>query len=142
MSKWKQVRSAVAVITNDVGEWLILFNKKYGKYTLPGGKADGNEFLLDTLHRELKEELDISILYPESAFGAFVALYPTLGEEHHVSIYAISKYVGSIYNCEPEKHTEMRWISYDELSQMDSSKYESTVLHALSIAEKARVDHR
>lgn len=134
-SKWKQVRSAVAVITNDDGEWLILFNKKYDGYTLPGGKSCGNEFLFDTLRRELNEELGISISPPKSSTGSFIAYYPTLGEEHRVSIYAIHKYDGIICNCEPEKHTEMRWIRYDELMAMDPSKYESTIMHALRIVK-------
>jgi len=60
----KKIRIASAIITNSQKELLVVRKRNSSFYMLPGGKIDGEETLVQTLLRELQEELDL-VLAPE-----------------------------------------------------------------------------
>jgi valyl-tRNA synthetase len=53
------IKYARAIIKNDKGEILQIFNTKNHRFEAPGGKIDKGETIKQGLQRELKEELGI-----------------------------------------------------------------------------------
>jgi 8-oxo-dGTP diphosphatase len=68
----KKIRKIGAIIQND-DRTKILVVKKAGKgtYIIPGGKPDPGETDIDTLHRELREELSVTVT-SQKFFGEYV----------------------------------------------------------------------
>lgn len=85
-----------------------------GSWTLPGGKQEYNETVLEGAAREVKEEtnLDISEL---SFFGLSDDIQP---DKHYVTIQVISNnYSGELKNLEPTKHSEWKWFDINDLPE-------------------------
>lgn len=55
------LKIATACLVNDAGKLLIVHKRGTQVFMLPGGKIESGEAPLDTLGRELKEELDLDI---------------------------------------------------------------------------------
>lgn len=85
-----------------------------GSYSLPGGRVEKNESFKQALIREAKEELDITI-HPDDL--EFVHTFYRNGGQHELMacIFKCTKWQGDPYNKEPEKHDELRWITFDHL---------------------------
>jgi len=87
---------------------LIFYHKNLNLWSIPVGKVEEDETLEDALKREMQEELDINILkckYVNSKEYPFVTLHNFL----------VVVYEGTIKNSEPEKHSHLRYISFNEL---------------------------
>lgn len=85
-----------------------------GSWTLPGGKQEYNETVLEGAAREVKEEtnLDISEL---SFFGLSDDIQP---DKHYVTIQVIANnYSGELKNLEPTKHSEWKWFDINDLPE-------------------------
>ena len=83
-----------------------------GSWTLPGGKQEYNETIIEGAIREVKEEtnLDISKL---SIFGATDDIQPN---KHFVTIQIVANKVeGELKNLEPTKHSEWKWFEKNDL---------------------------
>ncbi len=125
MDDAKHIAASVLLITRDFKEALFLWHTKIGKWTQPGGHADGNPDLESVALKELEEEtgivgtqlvssvpLDIYRFdYPPEIFGyrksiynlCFLAFLPD-GQEPKI--------------MEPEKCKEMRWATPEEAVAM------------------------
>lgn len=55
------LKIATACLVNDAGKLLIIRKRDTQVFMLPGGKVESGEAPLDTLGRELKEELNLDI---------------------------------------------------------------------------------
>lgn len=110
-----------AVIRNDKNEILIMDHVKFDCWTLPMGKVKEDETIEEGLKVELFEELDISIKEYELLTNE-VRYYDRGEKEISVDCYVfeIRKYNGVIINKEAEKHRELKWISLDELLELDN----------------------
>jgi 8-oxo-dGTP pyrophosphatase MutT (NUDIX family) len=53
--------AALSYIEADNGRVLCVWNRRYQTWGLPGGKAEGDEHVLDTLVRELREETSLEV---------------------------------------------------------------------------------
>lgn len=85
-----------------------------GSWTLPGGKQEYNETVLEGAKREVKEEtnLDVSNL---SIFGVADDIQPG---KHFVTIQIVSnKFEGELKNMEPTKHSEWKWFDINNLPE-------------------------
>ena len=85
-----------------------------GSWTLPGGKQEYNETVLEVAKREVKEEtnLDVSNL---SIFGVTDDIQPG---KHFVTIQIVSnKFEGELKNMEPTKHSEWKWFDINNLPE-------------------------
>ncbi len=84
----KSARCAVvACIVRDDGKMLVVWNKRYGRWGMPGGKVEEGEELLDALKREVREETGVDAIgfclayeghhgeSVESTRGSYVYLY-------------------------------------------------------------------
>ena len=60
MNKTKTIRVALAIITNDQNDILVVRKKNGLYFALPGGKIEATETTNEALRRELKEELNLS----------------------------------------------------------------------------------
>ena len=80
-----------------------------GWYMMPGGHVDEGEKVLDAAVRELKEELDI-VVRPNDL--EFKLVKP---EENHICFFfEVKKYEGVIMNNEPEKHSDLIFLSPED----------------------------
>ncbi|MDQ1744910.1 MAG: 8-oxo-dGTP diphosphatase [Pseudonocardiales bacterium] len=92
----------------------ILSTRSHGRsrYYLPGGKREAGESDLDTLSREIKEELSVDLLTETAAYlGAFTAqadASPT-GVEVRMRCYECS-YTGQLQPA--AEIAEMAWLRY------------------------------
>jgi 8-oxo-dGTP pyrophosphatase MutT (NUDIX family) len=102
---------------------LILYHEKFKGWCLPMGKVSTGETLLSCLHREMEEELGISIQHA-TPIHSFKAVYQ-VGENHQVAvdntIFQIDRYAGKITNLEPHKHSAMKWASLSTLARLDNA---------------------
>ena len=93
-------------------------------WTLPGGKQEVDETILETAVRETKEEtnLDISDL---EVFGADDDISI---DRHFVTLYVLArKYSGELKAMEPEKENEWKWFDLDNLPENMYSPSEKTL---------------
>lgn len=64
----KTIRIASAILLNENQDMLVVRKKHSKFYMLPGGKIEGDEKLIDTLIRELNEELDLKFYSTDFIF--------------------------------------------------------------------------
>lgn len=68
----KKIRKIGAIIQNsDQNKILVVQKAGKGTYIIPGGKPEYGETDIDALHRELREELSVTVT-SESFFGEYV----------------------------------------------------------------------
>lgn len=85
-----------------------------GTWTLPGGKQEYDETIIEGAKREVKEEtnLDISDL---EIFSVEDDIQPS---KHYITIQIIANKFGcELINLEPTKHSEWKWFDLNELPQ-------------------------
>lgn len=130
----KHIAASVLLITRDFKKALFLWHTKIGRWTQPGGHADGNPDLQSVALKELEEETGITDAqlvspapldiyrfdYPPEVFGyrksiynlCFAAFLPE-GQEPRI--------------LEPEKCKEMRFATPEEaLAMIQSVHHEGT----------------
>lgn len=64
----KTIRIASAILLNENQDMLVVRKKHSKFYMLPGGKIEGDEKLIDTLIRELYEELELQFSSTDFTF--------------------------------------------------------------------------
>lgn len=92
-----------------------------GTWSLPGGQVDAGESPLEGVVRELREETN-AIIVPEELQPLGLWTYERWEEPysvHFVTLYFIGDITnpGQVYNVEPHKHDELRWVTWDTLPQ-------------------------
>ena len=81
-------------------------------WTLPGGKQEYDETILECAAREVKEETNLDIDDLE-VYGADDDIQPN---KHFVTLYVKAlKYSGELKVMEPEKQDKWEWYDLDEL---------------------------
>lgn len=85
-----------------------------GSWTLPGGKQEYNETVLEGAAREVKEETNLNIS-ELSVFGVSDDIQPN---KHYITVQVIAKnYNGELKNLEPTKHNEWKWFDINDLPE-------------------------
>lgn len=105
---------AVAVI-RDQNECVLITKRashtlQGGLWEFPGGKLEPGESAASALVREIKEELDLTILQFEY-LSQLVHVYPT--RTVALWAYQVTAFTGTPRCCEGQQ--DMRWVSIDDL---------------------------
>jgi 8-oxo-dGTP pyrophosphatase MutT (NUDIX family) len=86
-------------------------------WDLPGGVAESGEPELDTLTRELREELGVEI--ERSSASRLCRLTATpMQEPVLLSAWLVRAWHGTPTNAAPEEHLEVRWFGLAELPEL------------------------
>ncbi|GMO62966.1 MAG: hypothetical protein Ta2D_09610 [Rickettsiales bacterium] len=119
MAERFNVRVAVYGIFEEDGKILLQqrANTSYmnGYYSLPAGHLDPEESITMALIRELKEEIGVDVV-PEDMTLDYTN-YRQSDAPYIIFFFKIKKYSGKIVINEPDKCTDLRFFSYDELPE-------------------------
>jgi 8-oxo-dGTP diphosphatase len=99
------------------------------KFEFPGGKIEPNESQIDALHRELKEELDISVDI-KSFFLTVEHQYPDFELIMHSYICEVDSKTIHL-----KEHIDQKWLKTDELEQLDWAAADIPIVNKLLINE-------
>lgn len=103
--------NAVAILVADEeGKLLVLWHSRYRFWTVPLGKIEPGERGVTAAHREALEEL--GILSERIELLDTVYKPPELDDYSGIMIELcrVTSYVGTIANCEPDKHDHFRFL--------------------------------
>ncbi len=106
--------SARCIVVRD-GMLLVQVAKQGSTYRLPGGRVKPSESIVQTLERELREELGLELREARGPVYVVESFYRRRGRlVHEVSIYFLCVTEGE---PEPrESHIDLRWLPLDQLS--------------------------
>jgi 8-oxo-dGTP diphosphatase len=113
------VRVGIGVFLIKEGKFLI--QKRQGSHgegtwSLPGGHLEFGESFEDTARREVKEETNLTI--KNVRFAAVTNDIFADENKHYATIWVLSEWEsGELTNMEPNKCTEQRWITLEELPE-------------------------
>lgn len=124
-----------AVILNKEGKFLLIKRGKdskneVGMWGFPGGAMEFGESMADTIKREIKEELGISIK-PLKTLAPINHRIPN-EKQHWVAVPYISQLTkGTPKILEPHKISEMGWFSIENALKLKLSIVAKEALHRL-----------
>ena len=117
----KDHEAIAAVIRNSDGKYLLLQHKKYNFWTIPIGKVKVGQSIEAALKEEISEECDIDVIKFKEVW-CFSEKYER--KDYLVTIkthiFEVLIYNGKGNNMEPEKHSELKWMSLDEIKSLKS----------------------
>jgi 8-oxo-dGTP pyrophosphatase MutT (NUDIX family) len=97
----------------------MLKHVKYGFWTIPVGKVEEGQTLEQGLKQEMWEELGIRV----QAFKVIaekpiiqIIMGKRIRENNYVC--EVLRYTGNVKNKEPHKHTQLKWMTVDELMKL------------------------
>lgn len=110
-----------AVIRNKEGQYLMLHHKKYNFWTFPIGKVKPNQSIQDALREEVREECGIDVITFRKIWH-FSKKYERKNYLININthIFEINSYKGKVNNEEPDKHSDLKWFSIDEIKTLES----------------------
>ncbi len=124
----KKINVAAAILVKDNKYFIAKRNKNKhlgGFYEFPGGKQDGSETLVQTVVREIKEELNIDI-----------SVNKKLGEEHykddkinvHLHYFFCTIIRGDIILKE---HEDSAWVTKEEFKNFEFAEGDKDIISLL-----------
>ncbi len=96
------------------------------KWEFPGGKVDDNESIEQALCRELSEEIGIEVISSQP-LTTIAFDYPDKKVE--LFVYLVSDFTGIAHGAEGQ---DSKWVSFEELLQLDFPTANKKILTALS----------
>ncbi len=108
-----------AIIKDTKGRILMQEHVKYGFWTMPTGKVQQNQNIIEGLKQEIFEECNIEVLECKEIFYK-VYEYIRIGKKVKVFIhlFEIIKYSGEIKNREPHKHKQQLFLEIEEIMKI------------------------
>jgi len=126
----KQIQAAVGVIYNESNQVLVMqrHSVEGELWELPGGKLEPGEQPLDALHREMQEEIGITVV-DAHFIDQFDYTYP----DRHVILHAweIVKFDGEPHGAEGQA---IRWVDIAQLDRIDTHAANDPLLKLLKEA--------
>lgn len=126
------------LITNEQGNILLLQNHK-GYWDIPGGRIDEDETLVQTLVRELREEIGIELQSGIELFDTVISniTIPVNGAKYGLMLVIykvdISESVKFLLGSE---EAAFEWVSVETALDRLSNKYPVEFLHKLSTFDR------
>jgi len=131
----EKTRVVKTVLQNQDGEFLALKDLKKDQWELPGGKILGDEDRFQTAEREVEEETNLESM----DFEDLVRIELENGEHINCFMLYTENFSGDIELS--EEHSEYRWITSEEFTDLDwhrDSEYNLPVLRYIeSYREKS-----
>lgn len=116
------VPSVTAIVTNPVGELLLIHKTDNDLWALPGGGHDVGESIAETVVREVKEETGVDVevtgivgLYTDPRH---VMAYDDGEVRQQFSICFTTRFLGGDLRTSSESK-EVRWVPPDQLDDLD-----------------------
>lgn len=115
----------------------MVHHKKSGLWMSPGGHIDKDENLLDTLNREINEELGVSNFF-EKLPNPFLLTVTHIENQTqpcktHYDIWYLVSTDGSDFTIDPREFHETKWMSIKEAEKIVTEKANRKALEILSI---------
>ncbi len=109
----------VSAIIYDKSKILVQLHVKFNFWTIPVGKVDPGQKVVDGLKMELKEECGI-VPTNFKEIKSFTKHYKREGKRVKViqHLFEINKFSGRIKNMEPQKHSKQLFMSLDEIKKL------------------------
>lgn len=125
---------AVAVIERSDGHILLAMRSddqhQGGLWEFPGGKLEEGESVRDALSRELKEELDISVL--DSA--PLIRIHHDYPDKKVLlDVRRVTRFSGEPYGCQGQ---EMRWVKCEDLHHYEFPAANKSIATALCLPDR------
>lgn len=129
----RPIHDAIGAIIEKNGKYLMMDHVKFNFWTIPIGKVEPQQTVVQGLRQELKEEINIiPVKYIE--VGKFTKKYKRdkilVTVISHV--FKVDSWRGTIRNNEPKKHRSIKWMSKEEIIKLKKAKKVSdNVIEAL-----------
>ncbi len=124
----KQIHVAVGVVRRNNTFFICKradHQHQGGKWEFPGGKVEADESVEQALHRELQEEIGISI---ESCFSLIEIAHDYADKCVLLSVLLIDKFTGEPFGKEGQLN---RWVNLDELESIDFPDANKSIVAAI-----------
>jgi|GEM_PF-7050405 len=110
-----------ALITNSLGEVLLVKEEKDSDWDLPGGTLDGGaENWRENLENILEENLDLQVMTEQPFFAADFR-NPANGEYMYMTIISCQVFAAEFAS---EKYAEVEWVKPEELPGRQYAAYD------------------
>jgi len=100
----------------------IVHHKKSGLWLAPGGHIDKGEELMQTLNREIEEELGVKNKVTEKIGPFLLTITPINNPGHlcreHLDVWYRIPTDGSEFNVDPREFHETRWLTIEEAKKL------------------------
>lgn len=105
----------------------LVHHKKSGLWLSPGGHIDKGELLLDTLNREIGEELGIKIFFaglPKPFLITVTPIYnpPQPSCKEHLDIWFLVETDGNNFKVDPQEFHSTKWLDYNEAQKLTTDE--------------------
>jgi mutator protein MutT len=133
----RPVPSVAAIIVEDGRILLIRRGKEpsMGKWSIPGGRMEWGETLIDAVKREVREETGLEI-ETESVAGIYDLIIPDGNEikYHYVIIDYFAKKIGGELSANDDA-SEARWVPITHLGSYDLAEHLKERLHEMGLTD-------
>jgi len=100
----------------------IVHHKKSGLWLSPGGHIDKSEGLLETLNREIDEELGVKQFFKKAPSPFLLTITPIENKiqscKVHFDIWYLIDTDGANFNVDPKEFHETKWLTIDEAEKI------------------------
>lgn len=107
-------------------EFFIVHHKKSGLWLAPGGHIDKGESILQTLNREIAEELGVNDFFPDRPRAFLISITPIENKaqicKEHLDIWFLMETDGRNFNVDPREFHETRWLSREAARSLITDK--------------------
>ena len=121
------------------GKVFLIHHKKSGLWLSPGGHIDKGESILDTLNREIEEELGVKEFYKDIPKPFYFEMTPVSNSvqpcREHFDIWYLMETDGRNFKVSPDEFLNSGWFSMPEARKM---LVDPANLEALKIIEQLK----
>lgn len=100
----------------------IVHHKKSGLWISPGGHIDKGEGLLETLNREIDEELGVKHFFQKAPLPFFLSITPIENRiqpcREHFDIWYLMSTDGANFAIDPKEFHDTMWLTIDEAEKI------------------------